>query len=84
MRIEAFDADKQTPIPGARVVMHPYRAVTGEDGVATIHLVKGTYKLLVSASRYIGNAETVDVRDNATLRTQLTLEPAHDPASYYV
>ncbi|MBX3575966.1 MAG: hypothetical protein KF723_02070 [Rhizobiaceae bacterium] len=84
VRIEAFDAETQVPIAGARVVMHPYRAVTGQDGVATIRLVKGTYKLLVSASRYVGSAENVDVGHNATFRAQLTLEPAHDPASFYV
>ena len=30
--IEAVDREKQTPIKDARVVMHPYRAVTDENG----------------------------------------------------
>ena len=32
--VEAFDREKQTPIKGARVVMHPYRAMTDENGIA--------------------------------------------------
>lgn len=82
--IEAFDAEKQRPISGARIVMHPYRAVTGADGTAKIRLVKGTYKLLVGATRYFATAQTVDVTEDVTLRTELAFEPAEDSASFYV
>jgi len=81
--IEAFDAGRQTPISGARVVMHPYRAVTCENGAARLKVVKGNYKLLVSGSRYIATAQTIEVTDNVTVRAELALEPIIDPISYY-
>ena len=30
--VEAFDGQKQTPIKGANVLLHPYRALTDEMG----------------------------------------------------
>jgi len=81
--IEAADAGTHAPIGQARVVLHPYRAVTGEDGVATLKVVKGSYRLLVSASRYLATAMTVEVAEDLTVRAELTLEPVVDPASYY-
>lgn len=45
------DKDK-APMPGARVVMHPYRAEADADGVATIHAAKGDYTLFVSLARH--------------------------------
>ena len=41
--IEALDKESQTPLSGARVVMHPYRAVTDERGVAEVRVAKGAY-----------------------------------------
>ena len=63
--------------------MHPYRALTGENGVAKVKVVKGTYNLLVSGSTYQAAARTVEVTENITVKVELTLEPPSDPASYY-
>ncbi len=82
--VEAVDADSRTPIGGARVVMHPYRALSGANGVAKLNVVKGNYKLLVSASKYLAKTRAVEVPENITIRAELTLEPVIDPASYYV
>lgn len=82
--IEAFDSGTQVPIANGRVVMHPYRALTDANGVATLKVAKGTYKLLVSASKYLATATTVEVAENSTIRAELSLEPVVDPASYYV
>src|SRR6185503_12826709 len=32
--VRVLDRETQTPIEGARVVMHPYRAATDENGIA--------------------------------------------------
>lgn len=82
--IEAVDAGTQTPIGKSRVVMHPYRAFTDENGVAKLKVVKGSYKLLVSASKYLATSRTVEVTENTLIREELTLEPIIDPVSYYV
>jgi hypothetical protein len=82
--IAAVDAATQAPIGRARIVLHPYRALAGEDGVATLKVVKGRYKLLVSATRYLATATSVEVAEDMTVRAELTLEPVVDPASYYV
>ena len=48
--------------------MHPYRAITDENGVAKLKVVKGSYKLLVSASKYLATSRTVEVTENTTIR----------------
>jgi hypothetical protein len=69
--IEAFDIEKQTPIKGARVVMHPYRAMTDENGVAKIKVTKGPYDILVSASKYVPITTTVEVAADMITRAEL-------------
>jgi hypothetical protein len=59
--IRAVDREKQTPIRSARVVMHPYRAVTDENGIAKVRVAKGQYDILVSGSNYIPAAARVEV-----------------------
>lgn len=73
--IEAIDQISQTPLEGARVVMHPYRAVTDERGVAEVRVTKGAYKLFVSQSRYLTFGLPVDVDADMTARAELSLEP---------
>ena len=59
--VRALDRDKRTPIKGARVVMHPYRAVTDENGVAKVRVARGQYDILVSGSRYMPASTSVEV-----------------------
>jgi hypothetical protein len=73
--VEAFDGEKQTPIAGAHVVLHPYRALTDESGVAKIKVAKGRYKLFVSGFQYIAYAGIIDVAGDVTARAELTSEP---------
>ena len=73
--IETFDKETQMPLCGARVVMHPYRAVTDERGVAEVHVAKGAYKLFVSQTNYLTFALPVEVTANVTARAELDLEP---------
>lgn len=73
--IEAIDRDSGTPLPGARVVMHPYRAVTDERGTVQLRVAKGSYRLFVSQTRYLTFGLTVDVSADMTTRAELLLEP---------
>jgi len=59
--VRAIDREKQTPIKGARVVMHPYRAVTDENGSAKVKVTRGPYDILVSGSRYVPLCTSVEV-----------------------
>jgi hypothetical protein len=73
--VEAFDSEKRTPIAGAHVLLHPYRAFTDENGVARIKVAKGRYKLFVSGFNYIARESIIDVAGDVTTRAELTAEP---------
>ena len=73
--VEAVDQSDQAPLSGARVVMHPYRAVTDERGVAKVRVAKGAYKLFVSQTRYVTFGLPVDVEGDMTARAELSVEP---------
>ncbi len=75
MTVEAFDSEKQTPIKGAHVLLHPYRALTDERGVAKVRVAKGSYNLFVSGFQYIPYQVIIDVAGDVTARAELTLEP---------
>jgi hypothetical protein len=73
--VEAFDGEKQTPIKGAHVLLHPYRALTDERGVAKVKVAKGRYTLFVSGFNYLGHESILDVTSDVTARAELTVEP---------
>lgn len=73
--IEAIDSEKQTPIEGVHVLVHPYRALTDERGVAKIKVAKGRYKLVVSGFKYIAYQSIIVVAGDVTTRAELTAEP---------
>lgn len=75
VRIEAVDKESQTPLSGARVVLHPYKAVTDDRGIAEVRVAKGTYKLFVSQPRYLTFGLPVEVGADITARAELYLEP---------
>jgi hypothetical protein len=73
--VEAIDKVTGTPLSGARVVMHPYRAITDERGRAELRVAQGLYKLFVTQSRYLTFDLSVDVTADVTARAELELEP---------
>jgi hypothetical protein len=73
--VEAFDSETQTPIQGAHILLHPYRALTDERGLAKVKVAKGSYKLCVSGFNYIAYENIIDVAGDVTTRAQLTAEP---------
>jgi hypothetical protein len=73
--VETIDKASQTPLSGARVVMHPYRAVTDERGIAEIRVAKGAYKLFVSQTKYVTFGVPLEVTADTTTRAELDVEP---------
>jgi hypothetical protein len=76
--VEAFDGATQTPIKGAHVLLHPYRALTNERGVAKVKVAKGRYTLFVSGFNYIGHERIIDVTSDVTARAELVVEPEEE------
>lgn len=73
--VEAIDSERQTPIEGAHVLVHPYKAFTDERGVAKIKVAKGRYTLVVSGFKYVSYQNIIDVAGDVTTRAELTAEP---------
>jgi len=75
--LKAVDRETQAPITGACVVMHPYRAVTDDNGVARVRVARGQYDILVSGSRYLPVSTSVEV--TADLITSAELDADQPP-----
>jgi hypothetical protein len=73
--VEAVDKDTQTPLSGAYVVMHPYKGVTDERGIAEVRVAKGAYKLFVSQTKYVTFGLPLEVTADMKARVELDLEP---------
>jgi hypothetical protein len=71
--VRAVDRENQTPIKGACVVMHPYRAVTDDNGIARVKVARGQYDILVSGSQYMPACASVEVA--ADMITSAELDP---------
>jgi hypothetical protein len=76
--VETVDQESQTPLSGARVVMHPYKAVTDERGIAEMRVAKGAYKLFVSQTKYLTFGLPVEVTADMSARAELYLEPVSE------
>jgi hypothetical protein len=78
--VRAVDREKQIPIAGARVVMHPYRAVTDDNGIARVRVARGEYDILVSGSQYLPACVSVEVTADMMTSAQLDADqPDEDP-----
>jgi hypothetical protein len=76
--VEAFASDTRAPIKGAHVLLHPYRALTDERGVAKVKVAKGRYTLFVSGFNYIGHERIIDVMSDVIARAELVVEPEEE------
>jgi hypothetical protein len=82
--VEAIDAKEKTPVAGAFVVMHPYRAVTNERGLAELRVRKGEYAILVSKTRFDPMKRTVAISGDFQTQVELVLEaPEQDGSEIY-
>ncbi len=74
LTVEAIDMERQTPVKGAKVVVHPYRAFTDEGGVAEVRVPKGAYRIFVSGKNYLPFRSDGDVNTDITIRAELALD----------
>jgi hypothetical protein len=74
VKVAAVDQITRAPLSGARVVMHPYKAVSNEHGVAEVRVAKGTYTLFVAQTGYFTFVLPVDVQADLTARAELSME----------
>jgi hypothetical protein len=74
LEVIAVDAKSRTPVEGARVVVHPYRASTDEDGVAELRVPKGEYRVFVSGRSYLPFRSDSRVDADTTIRAELVAD----------
>ena len=72
--VVAVDAERHMPVRGAKVVMHPYRAVTDEHGVAQVMVPKGNYRLFVSGPNHVPFRQDAEMTTDVTIRAVLALD----------
>ncbi|MEX2536796.1 MAG: hypothetical protein WD273_14465 [Trueperaceae bacterium] len=75
VKVTVIDTEKQEPIKGATVLMHPFRAFTDERGLAEIRVPRGEYKLLVSGFQYFPFRSIVEVSEDMATTAELKWEP---------
>lgn len=73
--IQAVDREQQSPIKGARIVMHPYRAVCDDDGFARLKVARGAYRILVSGPRHLPIRQELNVDEDVFTKAELDEEP---------
>lgn len=71
LKVIAVDARSKMPIPGARVVVHPYRTLTNADGVAELRVPKGAYRLFVSGRDRFPFRSDGRIDGDVTIRAEL-------------
>jgi hypothetical protein len=77
--VRAVDRETQMPIKGAHVVMHPYRAVTDDKGIARVRVARGEYDILVSASQHMAACASVDVTADIITSAELDADQPWTP-----
>jgi hypothetical protein len=71
LRVVAVDARSRMPSPGAKVVIHPYRALTNADGIAEFRVPKGAYRLFVSGRDRFPFRSDGEIRSDVTIQAEL-------------
>ena len=73
LTVIATDEERGAPLPGARVVVHPYQALTDERGVAELRLPAGPFRLFVTGQ------DRQPYRRDGELTGELTIRAALAP-----
>ena len=71
LKVIAVDARSHAPVPGAKVVVHPYHALTNAEGVAELRVPKGTYRLLVSGRDRFPFRSDGEIDSDVTIEAEL-------------
>ena len=74
IKVEAIDRKSQSPIKGAKVVVHPFKVFTDEQGQAELRVPKGQYRIYVSGSRHIPFRMESEVSGDMAIRAELDLD----------
>jgi hypothetical protein len=74
LTVIAVDMESQTPVEGAKVVVHPYRARTDERGLAEVKIAKGKFRLFVSGQNYLPFRSDGEATSDLTIRAELALD----------
>jgi hypothetical protein len=74
LKVLAVDARTRAPVEGAKVVAHPYRGVTGADGIAELRVSKGAYRLFVSGRDYVPFRADGNVEADTSITAALALD----------
>jgi len=71
LTVVAIDKESRSPVAGAKVVVHPYRAITDERGVAELCVPKGAFRLFVSGHHYIPFRHDGDAAEDVLVTAEL-------------
>src|SRR5690606_19125160 len=71
LTVVAVDKESGSPIRGAKVVVHPFRTVTDERGVAVLRVPKGAFRLFVTGRGYFPFRHDGDAAEDATVTAEL-------------
>jgi hypothetical protein len=74
LTVIAIDRESQSPVSGAKVVVHPYRAFTDARGVAEVRVPKGAYRLFVSGRDHFPFRADGEVTADLTITAELSLD----------
>jgi hypothetical protein len=71
LTVVAVDGRSKARIPGARVVVHPYRTLTNADGIAELRLPKGASRLFVSGHDRFPFRSDGEIDGHLTIQAEL-------------
>lgn len=71
LKVMAVDARSRAPVPGAKVVVHPYHALTNADGIAELRVPKGAYRLFVSGRDRFPFRSDGEIDSDVTIQAEL-------------
>ncbi|SVA23495.1 uncharacterized protein METZ01_LOCUS76349 [marine metagenome] len=74
LMVVAVDMESQTPVQGAKVVVHPYKTFTDERGVAEVRIPKGEYRLFVSGKKYFPFRSDGEIETDVTIKAELAVD----------
>lgn len=74
LTIVASDVETRTPVEGAKVVVHPYKSFTDAQGVATVKVPAGEYRLFVSGKKYFPFRNECSVNADMTIHADLAID----------
>jgi hypothetical protein len=83
LTVIAIGRETQEPVAGAKVVAHPYRAVTDERGVAELNLPRGRHRVFVTRRNFLPLRLDRDLAGATTIRAELELDTGPSDAELW-